>query len=316
MICVSGRFGTRRDGQGATTARLWLALSVAAIVGPGTASAQPQATAPPPGSADSVVFVGAGDIAKCDSLGGAVGTARLLDRIPGTVFTVGDHAYDRGSAEDFAECYQPTWGRHKARTRPAPGNHDYGTRNAQGYFNYFGENAGPPGLGYYSFDLGAWHIISLNSTVAADRRSAQHKWLEADLAANRVDCILAYWHIPVFSSGSHGNDWRMREVWRLLYDHGADIVLNGHDHNYERFAPQDPNGKADPVKGIRAFVVGTGGGGVYRQGRRQPNSEVWDNSSYGVLKLTLSPGAYAWAFVPMPGMKLTDSGTGTCSPVF
>jgi len=280
-----------------------------------SASAQTPAQAPPSGTPESVTFVGAGDIAKCDIIGGAVGTARLLDTIPGTVFTVGDNAYPDGSAKNFADCYEPTWGRHKARTRPAPGNHDYHTRNAQPYYDYFGENAGPPGLGYYSYDLGTWHIVSLNNVIEADKRSAQYRWLEEDLKAHPAECTLAYWHIPIFSSGAHGNDWKMREVWRLLYQHGADIVLNGHDHNYERFAPQDDNGKADPAGGIREFIIGTGGGGVYRPKGKQPNSEVWDNSSYGVLKLTLSPGSYAWEFVPIPGMKFRDSGTGTCSPL-
>lgn len=295
--------------------RAGLAAAGIVLVVAAGASAQTPAQASASGSLESVTFVGAGDIAKCDIIGGAVGTARLLDTIPGTVFTVGDNAYPNGSAKDFADCYEPTWGRHKARTRPAPGNHDYHTRNAQPYFDYFGENAGPPGRGYYSYDLGAWHIIALNNVIDSDKRSAQYKWLEEDLKAHPVECTLAYWHIPIFSSGTHGSDWKMREVWRLLYQHRADIVLNGHDHNYERFAPQDDNGKADPAGGIREFIIGTGGGGVYRPKGKQPNSEVWDNSSYGVLKLTLSPGSYAWEFVPIPGMKFRDSGTGTCSPL-
>ena len=279
----------------------------------GTAAGAWAQTPPPsPASAESVTFVGAGDIAKCDIIGGAVGTARVLDTIPGTVFTVGDHAYPNGSVQNFKECYEPTWGRHKQRTRPSPGNHDYNTRNAEPYFDYFGENAGPPGRGYYSYDLGAWHIISLNNIIAADRSSEQYRWLETDLKAHPVECTLAYWHVPVFSSGTHGNDWRMRDIWRLLYAHGADLVLNGHEHNYERFAPQTPDAKADAEHGIRQFIVGTGGGGVYRPKGKQPNSEVWDNSAYGVLKLTLSPGAYTWEFVPIPGMKFRDSGSGTC----
>ena len=295
--------------------RAGLAAAGIVLVVAARASAQTPAQASASGSPESVTFVGAGDIAKCDIIGGAVGTARLLDTIPGTVFTVGDNAYPNGSAKDFADCYEPTWGRHKARTRPAPGNHDYHTRNAQPYFDYFGENAGPPGLGYYSYDLGAWHIIALNNVIDSDKRSPQYKWLEEDLKAHPVECTLAYWHIPIFSSGTHGNDWKMREVWRLLYQHRADIVLNGHDHNYERFALQDDNGKADPAGGIREFIIGTGGGGVYRPKGKQPNSEVWDNTSYGVLKLTLSQGSYAWEFVPIPGMKFRDSGTGTCSPL-
>jgi hypothetical protein len=259
------------------------------------------------------VLVGAGDIAKCEILGGAIATARLLDRIPGTVFTAGDNAYDEGSAKNFAECYAPTWGRHKARTRPAIGNHDLRADRGQSYFAYFGENAGPEGRGYYSYDLGAWHIISLNSAVEPDAHSPQGRWLQDDLKANPTDCILAYWHSPRFSSGPHGNDLTVRDFWRLLYDAGAEIIVNGHDHLYERFAPQNPSGKADPVRGIREFIVGTGGGGVYRFKNPVPNSEVRDNSTYGVLKLTLSPGRYQWEFIPVsPGF--TDSGTGVCSP--
>lgn len=289
--------------------RTGLAVVVTTLVVTAGASAQQP---PSPASGETVTLVGAGDIAKCDIIGGAVGTARVLDTIPGTVFTVGDHAYPNGSVENFTKCYEPTWGRHKNRTRPSPGNHDYNTRNAQPYFDYFGENAGPPGRGYYSYDLGAWHIISLNNVIDAHKGSEQYKWLEEDLKAHPAECTLAYWHVPVFSSGTHGNDWRMREIWRLLYAHGADIVLGGHDHNYERFAPQTPDGKADPEHGIRQFIVGTGGGGVYRPKGKQPNSEVWDNSAYGVLKLELSPGSYAWEFVPIPGMKFRDSGSGTC----
>lgn len=267
----------------------------------------------PAAEADTAVFVGAGDIAKCEILGGAVATARLLDQIPGTVFTVGDHAYPDGTPEQWQKCYVPTWGRHKARTRPSPGNHDYHTDEARPYFEYFGEAAGPGRLGYYSYDLAGWHIVSLNSYVAADKRSDQAVWLKKDLAEHPSDCILAYWHIPVFSSGSHGNSPLMRDIWKILYEAGAEIVVNGHDHLYERFAPQDPDGKADPT-GIRQFTVGTGGGGVYKFKSTQRNSEVRDNSTYGVIKFTLGPGRYTWEFVPMTNQPFTDSGSGTCTP--
>jgi hypothetical protein len=286
------------------------------------APAPPAATAPapPPTEAaqpvtngDSVVFVGAGDIAKCEFLAGAVATGRLLDRIQGTVFTVGDHAYEDGTPEQWQKCYTPTWGRHKDRTKPSPGNHDYHTDEAKPYFDYFGEAAGPDRRGYYSYDLGAWHIVSLNSYIAADRRSAQAQWLKKDLEEHPSDCLLAYWHIPVFSSGSHGNSPIMRDIWKILYEAGAEIVVNGHDHLYERFGPQTPDGKADP-NGIREFIVGTGGGGVYKFKSTQPNSEVRDNSTYGVIKFTLSPGSYTWEFVPMTGQPFTDRGTGTCTP--
>jgi 3',5'-cyclic AMP phosphodiesterase CpdA len=263
---------------------------------------------------DAVVFVGAGDIANCDMLGGARATAALLDGIDGTVFTTGDHAYQSGSAKDFEKCYEPTWGRHKARTRPAIGNHDMVTDHGKAYFEYFGENAGPPGLGYYSYDLGNWHIISLNSAAPARNNSPQMKWLQQDLAAHPVDCTLAYWHIARFSSGAHGGDALMSDVWKTLYEAGADIVLSSHDHDYERFAPQTDKGKPDPERGIREFVVGTGGGGVYEFKSKAANSEVRDNSTYGVLKLTLKPGSYDWQFIPMAGKTFTDAGTGTCSP--
>ena len=263
---------------------------------------------------EPAVLVGAGDIANCDLLSGsgAQATARVLDRIRGTVFTVGDHAYPAGTAEQYRDCYEPAWGRHKTRTRPSPGNHDYATSKASGYFDYFGENAGPDRRGYYSYDVGAWHVVSLNSSIAADGQSAQVKWLREDLAAHPSTCTLAYWHIPVFSSGAHGNDPRMLDVWKVLYQAGADVIVNGHDHDYERFAPQDPRGRSDPARGIRAFVVGTGGGGVYRFKRIRPNSEVRNHAAYGVLRLTLGATSYEWDFVHGAGLPFKDSGTAQC----
>jgi hypothetical protein len=296
-----------------------LSLAAASVALPSAAGQQaaPQPVDPASGgqavAADEVVMVGAGDIAKCEILGGAVATARLLDRIPGTVFTVGDNAYEDGTAEQFEKCYGTTWGRHKDRTRPSPGNHDYHTDGARPYYQYFGELAGPPNRGYYSYDLGAWHVLSLDSYIATDKNSPQLQWLRADLAANKTDCILAYWHIPLYSSGPHGGDAKVKEMWKLLYDAGADLGVNGHDHDYERFAPQSPDGKADP-NGIREFIVGTGGGGVYKFKSTQPNSEVRDNSTYGVIKFTLGPGRYTWEFVPMTGQPFSDTGSGTCTP--
>ena len=263
----------------------------------------------PSSGSDQFVFVGAGDIANCDLLGGARATAGLLDVIAGTVFTLGDHAYAKGTVGEFSRCYEPTWGRHKARTRPTPGNHDYLTDRGRPYFEYFGAAAGLDQRGYYSFELGEWHIISLNS---ASPRSlpAQMKWLREDLAAHAADCVLAYWHAPVFSSGPHTPDPTMHYIWSILYKAGADVVLNGHDHIYERFAPQDDKGKPDAEHGIRQFIAGTGGGGVYKLGRIARNSEVHSNSAYGVLKLTLSPGRYAWEFVPIPGARVQGRGHG------
>jgi acid phosphatase type 7 len=264
------------------------------------------------GSGKPAVLVGAGDIAECGSPGHNA-TADLLDAIPGTVFTAGDNAYGDGTAEEFAQCYHPSWGRHKARTRPSPGNHDYETRGGAAYYAYFGANAGPAGRGYYSYDLGDWHIVSLNSNVSMRAGSPQEKWLRADLATTTKQCVLAYWHHPRFSSSSkHGSQRQTQPLWEALYEHGAEIVIGGHDHTYERFAPQTPDGKADPRRGIRQFVVGTGGKGHYGFGQPLPNSEARDNTSDGVLKLTLERGTYSWTFVPIAGNAFTDSGTGTC----
>jgi hypothetical protein len=262
--------------------------------------------------AGTAVLVGAGDIADCDSQGDEA-TADLLDAIGGTVFTAGDNAYGAGTATDFARCYDPTWGRHKRRTRPSPGNHDYGTESAAAYYEYFGARAGPAGRGYYSYDLGDWHIISLNSNVDIRAGSPQERWLRTDLAATTKRCILAYWHHPRFSSSdNHGSQEQTHPLWQALYDHAADIVISGHDHVYERFAPQSPAGTADPDHGIRQFVVGTGGKSHHGFGAPLRNSEVRDNTSYGVLKLTLGPGSYSWAFLPAVGNAFSDSGTGAC----
>jgi acid phosphatase type 7 len=283
-------------------------------------TAQPSATVAPtplptatpaPTPAPDPVFVGAGDIARCGS-DGAEATARLLDGIEGTVFTLGDNAYEAGTAEQFRDCYDPSWGRHRARTRPSPGNHDYGTPGAAGYFDYFGEQAGPDRRGYYSFDLGAWHIVSLNSEIAAGPDSAQARWLRDDLAAHPAACTLAYWHKPLFSSGSvHGNDPHMRAIWELLAAAGADVVLGGHDHLYERFAPQNADGVADP-QGMRQFVAGAGGSNLYGIGQVQPNSQVRGTGAFGVLKLTLHAASYDWEFVPVEGGDFIDTGTGEC----
>ncbi len=264
---------------------------------------------PPPGS--SVVFVGAGDIAGC-SQSNDEATAQLLDGISGTVFTAGDNAYSDGTDANFSQCYDPTWGRHKARTRPSPGNHDYHTSGAAGYYNYFGANAGPSGRGYYSYDLGDWHIISLNSNVSMSAGSAQEQWLRGDLAASTKQCAIAYWHHPRFSSGSHGSSTASQPLWQALYDAGAEIVIVGHDHNYQRFAPQTPGGQADPAKGIREFVAGMGGQSHYNFSSPIANTEAYNTDTYGVLKLTLGPGTYSWEFIPVAGKTYTDSGSGTC----
>jgi len=257
------------------------------------------------------IFVGAGDIASC-ATAHAGATAQLLDGIPGTVFALGDNAYPNGSDDDYAACYVPTWGRHKKRTHPVPGNHDYDVRGAGGYFDYFGVAAGERGAGYYSYGLGDWHVIALNSNLEMSVGSLQERWLRADLAAHPTRCTLAYWHHARFSSGTtHGSDTETQPLWQALYDAGADVVLSGHEHNYERFAPQTPDGTADPARGIREFVVGTGGGGAYRLGPPIANSET-GRAEYGVLQLTLTSQAYRWQFIPVPPSSFRDSGSAAC----
>ena len=276
----------------------------------------PVSAAAPVGTAEApVVLVGAGDIANCEVGDGHMATARVLDNIPGTVFTMGDHAHPEGAKESYDECYDLSWGRHKARTRPSAGNHDLLTSDGRPYYDYFGENAGPRGLGYYSYKLGAWHIIALNSSIAMGRTSKQLKWLRKDLAENPSTCTLAYWHIPLFSSGGHGNAPELiLDTWRILHKAGVDVVVNGHDHDYERFAPQDPKGKPDPEHGIREFVVGTGGAGVYRFKKVAKNSEVRQWQSYGVIKFTLHPDSYDWEFVTAKGEPFEDKGSAQCVP--
>jgi hypothetical protein len=255
------------------------------------------------------IFVGAGDIAQCTNGGVPQATARLLDSIDGTIFALGDNAYPSGTAENYRTCYDTTWGRHKSRTRPVPGNHEYDSGSPAPYFEYFGAGAGASGVGFYSYDLGNWHVIALNSNIAVGARSAQAAWLRNDLTANLSRCTLAYWHFPLFSSSKHGNTEQMRDFWRILYESGAEIVLSAHDHVYERFAPQDADGNADPDAGIREFLVGTGGAPPYPFVDVKPNSEV-RLSTNGVLRLALRAGGYDWTFIPVTGAG--DSGSATC----
>jgi PKD repeat protein len=265
-------------------------------------------------AAATVTLVGAGTVASC-SRSGDEATAAILDATPGTVFTLGDNVYPSGSLANYQNCYDPSWGRHKARTAPALGNHEYDTSpTAADYFTYFGAAAGDPTKGYYSYDLGAWHIVALNSNVSMSAGSTQEQWLRADLAAHPQRCTLAYWHHPRFSSGStHGSMVGSQPLWQALYDAGAELVLSGHEHNYERFAPQTPGGTLDLARGIREFVVGTGGGsGAYPFGTPIANSEVRITGVNGVLKLTLGDGSYSWQFIPVAGQTATDSGSGTC----
>jgi acid phosphatase type 7 len=259
-------------------------------------------------------LVGAGDIAMCDSTGDSA-TAALIAQIPGAVFAAGDDAYPDGTPAQFHECYAPTWGLFRDRTMPAPGNHDFVTPGGAGYFGYFGRAAGTAGEGWYSKDFGGWHIVVLNSNcgiVGCGPGSAQLTWLQEDLAAHPAACTLAIWHHPRFSSGHHGDDLSVTPFWDVLEQAGADLVINGHDHDYERFGPQDPNGTAEPGRGIREFVVGTGGATLRPFGPTKPNSEVRDAGTYGVLVLSLHPDSYEWRFVPIAGETFTDAGSGTC----
>lgn len=288
---------------------------------PATASGSPRtsdAATPAPTSVSAsplpAILVGAGDIASCSSSGDAA-TAALLAGIDGTVFTAGDNAYDNGTAREFRDCYAPTWGRELSRTLPAAGNHDYNTAHAAAYFDYFGAAAGDPREGWYARDVGSWRIYVLNSNCWAvggcGAGSPQERWLRSDLAANPRACVLAIWHHPRFSSGEHVSSTATEALWQALEDAGAEIVVSGHDHDYERFAPQSAGGAADPA-GLVEFVVGTGGRSHYPIGPAIANSLVRNDDTYGVLELRLYALAWSFEFLPVAGKSFTDSGSGTC----
>ena len=276
-----------------------------------------------PAAAPTRFVVAAGDIATCPG-GQQAATAALVDGLlPATlragaavVAVLGDNAYERGTKEEYDACYDASWGRHRWRTRPAAGNHEYLTPGADGYFSYFGAAAGDPARGYYSYELGAWHVAVLNSNCAAvggcEAGSPQAAWLEADLAAHPAACTLAYWHHPRFSSGAvHGSNAALGDIWKILAEAGADVALAGHEHFYERFAPLDGGG-TPAAAGLRSFIVGTGGRTLYPFATPLPGSEVRDNQTFGVLFLTLEPGSYDWQFVPaLPG-TFTDAGSTAC----
>ncbi|WP_281258391.1 metallophosphoesterase family protein [Nocardioides gansuensis] len=262
------------------------------------------------------MLVGAGDIADC-SLSEDSATAALLSSTPGTVFTLGDNAYPDGTTADFADCYHPTWGIVKDRTRPVAGNHEYHTTNAAPYYAYFGAAAGDPTKGWYSYDIGTdWHVVVLNSNCSfvggCGAGSPQEQWLRADLAASTRACTVAMWHNPRFSSGIYGDDSSTNAFWQALYQDGAELILTGHEHHYERFAPQNPAGVADPAYGIQQIIVGTGGKDLRWFNTIAANSLVRSVTSHGVLKLTLHSASYDWNFLPIPGDALNDSGTNTC----
>jgi hypothetical protein len=236
---------------------------------------------------------------------------------PDAVLPLGDIQYESGTLDAFRASFDRTWGALKPLMRPVPGNHEYVLAGAPGYFDYFGAAAGPPGTGYYSYDIGSWHFIALNSNCTkleggCDRSGAQATWLRADLASHLNRCTLAYWHHPRFSSGIHGSDQRTDRLWRALHEGGADVVLVAHDHDYERFAPQGADGRLDPDRGMREFVVGTGGRSHDRFAHHAPNSEVRNDDTFGVLRLSLHDTGYDWRFVPEPKKTFTDAGTAAC----
>jgi hypothetical protein len=265
-------------------------------------------TPPPPPPTTTAILLAAGDIGECGF--GALETGKLLDTLPGTLLVLGDVAYMHGNAANFRDCYDPAWGRHRDRTRPVPGNHEYETPGAAGYYDYFGGLAGNRGQGYYAFTAGQWRVIALNSEIPMNAGSAQLQWLRDELQANPTHCTLAYWHRPLYSSGPNGNNPDTRPLWSTLIEFGADVVVNGHDHMYERFDQQDDQGRPDPVNGLRQFTAGTGGAHLYVPGPPKPNSVV-RGASYGVLALTLNPTSYAWEFHSVNN-SFRDSGAGTC----
>jgi hypothetical protein len=295
---------------------LGVLLAIAgAIVWPG-GSSTPQSSDP--------VLIGAGDIADGFNLNlaSSMATAALLDANPGaTVFAAGDLAYDNGSDGDFAKSYDPTWGRARARTIPVIGNHEYNTLNAAGFFSYFGPAAGDPTKGYYSLNVGAWHIVVINSNCSkvggCNVGSPQDAWLRNDLASHTQICTLALWHAPYYTSVASGQgvtaDAEMQPIWQDLYNASADLVVNGHAHNYERFAPQDANGNLDTAKGLVEIIAGTGGESHMTFGKAlSANSVAQNSTAYGVLKLTLHASSYDWQFIPQAGQTFNDSGTQTC----
>jgi acid phosphatase type 7 len=322
VIYPLGRGVGRTVGHGTASARRAALTFVVALVVALTAvgcSSERTPSPEPEGAGRPPVVVAAGNIGDCRSADDEATAELVRDIIEGTVLALGDEAPPRGTAAHFEECYEPSWGPFKWRTRPVPGDLEYYTEGAAGYFDYFGEAAGDPDEGYYSYNLDGWHIVALNSNCqevgGCLDDSPQFQWLKEDLIANdEKACTLAYFHHPLFTSGSHRPGFlNVRPLWRVLHSAGADVVLAAHVHNYQRFAPQDPTGKADPQRGIREFVVGTGGQKNYAiAGDPIANSEVHNDDTKGVLKLTLRPKGYEWRFIPVEGEAFTDSGSARC----
>jgi hypothetical protein len=300
-----------------------LAVTIALACGP-TPRALPPCVEPAPDGGARVetggdpVIIAAGDIADPSDIHGAQATAALVDRLDGVVAVIGDAVHRDGSVDDFLDHYAPAWGRHRWRTRPAVGNHEYTVPHAGGYFAYFCAAAGEPFRGWYSYDVGRWHVVVLvsecaedDSEIACDAGSEQVQWLRADLAAHPTRCTLAYAHHPRFSSGFGGDHVALHDVWVELARGGVDLVLAGHSHDYERFAPQTPDGALDPAHGIREIVAGTGGAALGTFDAPRPNSEVRLAGVWGVLVLTLHAEGYDWRFVAVDGTT-QDFGSAPC----
>jgi hypothetical protein len=265
-------------------------------------------------TSDAAVLYAVGDIADC-AVANDEATAALLEDRPGPIATLGDNVYPSGTRAQFDQCYAPGWGRFKDRTHPSAGNHEYATPGAAGYYSYFGAAAGRRGEGWYSYEVGEWHVVVLNSncgSVGCGRDSAQIRWVQADLAAHPAHCTLAYWHHPRFSSGLHGSTEAMADLYSVLYEAGADVVLAGHDHHYERIVPLDPGGRVDRARGIRNFTVGTGGKSLFPTLYPIPGSELRQSSTYGVLELRLASSGYRWEFLRATGEPFSDSGSARC----
>jgi hypothetical protein len=285
---------------------LLAALIVLMATGIGSAVAKPV-----------TIFV-AGDIAKGLATSGEEQTARLIERRSGLVLTAGDNAYDSGSLAEFQAHYDPTWGRFKQRTRPTPGNHEYWTPGAQGYFDYFGRRAGPDRRGYYSLKRRGWRIYMLDSEDCVSKAGCgpgtpQHTWLKRQLNKHKARCSMAVFHTPLYSSGIHGNEPRVRPLVKLLYRSGAELIVNGHSHNYERLAPARPNGTVSRRTGVQQFIAGTGGAPLRSMGpTKAAHSRVFSDDAWGVLRLQLRRDSYAWKFLPVAGETFTDRGKRAC----
>jgi acid phosphatase type 7 len=311
-----------RTVQSALAAVLLAALVVVVPRPDDGLPASPAAARPTPPAATTfggVVVVAAGDIAcRPGSPPTPAGcqqraTARAVGaQHPPAVLLLGDNQYPDGALWKYRASYDPTWGRFIRRTYPTPGNHEYKTPRAAGYYRYFGSRAAAPVRTWYSFRLGSWHLFARKGNCAAVACPAEAAWLRADLAAHPAPCTLAFWHQPRFTSGHEGPTRAVSPLWDALYTAGADLVLNGHDHDYERFAPQDPLGQPDPADGIREFVVGTGGAPWLPFRAVAANSQVRKTGTFGVLRLTLEPDGYRWRFVHAAGAPFGDSGSGRC----